>query len=99
MEISVDLRKLEQYVSLIEEELREINRLTDLVNGKLPDELVTQPNIEQIMINRRRFVAQEKENIRARLAFIEKMIEKLTAVTATNEDNLNLFIERFRHGS
>lgn len=96
MQISVDLSRLDRYISVVEEELREIERLDGILarqirqSGSLPTEW------EKIRM-RRRYLDRQRESARGRQSYLKHVQEKMAVVARCSEEELNELRQYLQH--
>lgn len=95
MQLYVDLINLDRFLSTLDEELREINRLEGIWE-KQRALFVGVPIEEERMLERSRYLKRERERIQGRKNYLLKAQELLPRATEENKANLENMLQRLR---
>lgn len=80
MYVSVNLKALDLHLALLQDELREVNILEDLLSSQYRLALEVSAEAAEMLKRQIQFVHDERERIRMRQTFLESAHEKFYAV-------------------
>ena len=92
----VDLSRLDRYLSVVEEELREVNRISDILSAQIrqSDNLLLEWEIVQ---RRQKYLEKQRESVKGRLSYLGQIQEKMAAVTRNSQEQLKDLLMYLQH--
>lgn len=95
MQLYVDLIKLDCFLSTLEEELREISRLENILEKQYVFSLGI-PIEEERILERRRYLSIEREKVQSRKNYLMKAQELFSRAADKNKVNLESALQRLQ---